>query len=414
MSSFPLNIDEIRCQFPVFDQTLKNGRPVTFLDTAASAQKPRCVIDAERNVMETHYANAYRGVYRFGAQIDEELEASREAVRQLLGAQDRSEIAFTAGTTASLNMIAHGWGGRHLQAGDEILITPMEHHANLVPWQQVAARTGALLKYIPLTATGELDLSRLAEVLGSQTRIVSVTAMSNMLGTINPIGELAQAAHAVGAVLVVDAAQSVPHQPVDVQAEGIDFLACSGHKLYGPTGVGVLYGRRELLDQMDPLLFGGHMISRVFEQESTWADPPAKFEAGTLPIVQAISLKAAIDFVQQIGLERMHTHEAMLTQQAYTRLMELPGMTIYGPPVERRGAILSFTLAGAHPEDLAHLLDRNGVFVRHGHHCTMPLHDLLNVSATVRVSFGVYNTLEDVDRLMDALDFARQRLRLKN
>ncbi len=407
-----LNVATLRSHFPVFDQTLPNGEPVTFLDTAASAQKPRVVIDAERAVQETHYANAYRGVYQFGAQIDDELEASREAVRQFINAEDRSEIAFTSGTTMSLNLIAFGWAARHLKEGDEILLNRMEHHANLVPWQQVAARSGAVIRYIPLTENGQLDLSQLDSFLTEKTKLLSVTGMSNVLGTINPINELSKRIHEVGGIIVVDAAQSVPHKVVDVIADNIDFLAFSGHKLYGPTGIGILYGRQELLAETNPILFGGHMIDRVYDDHSTWAQPPAKFEAGTIPIVQAIALKPAIDFVNEVGLHTLHEHESELTRYAHECLNKIPGMHIYGPPPEEKGAIISFTLEGAHPEDLAHLLDRKGVFVRHGHHCTMPLHDFLKVSATVRVSFGAYNTTDDIDRLIGAIHFARERLRL--
>ncbi|TWT49858.1 putative cysteine desulfurase [Thalassoglobus neptunius] len=402
----------VRDQFPVFGQTLPNGQPVTFLDTAASAQKPNCVIEAEERVQRSHYANAYRGVYEFGAQIDEELEATREAIEKLIGAEDVSEIAFTAGSTMSINMVAFGWGGRHLQEGDEIVLNEMEHHANLVPWQQVAERTGAKIVYIPLTEDGQLDLLAFDELVNSRTRVLSVTGMSNMLGTINPIRRLADRVHEAGGIVVVDGAQSVPHAPVDVQADGIDFLVFSGHKLYGPTGVGVLYGRKDLLEETDPLLFGGHMIDQVTKSGSTWASAPAKFEAGTLPIVQAIALKSAIDFVNELGFEAIHEQESLLTRYAMEALSQVPGLKIYGPRLEDRGAIVSFTIDGAHPEDLAQLLNRKGVFVRHGHHCTMPLHDLLNVSSTVRASFGVYNTTEDVDQLIAAIEFARQRLRL--
>ncbi len=412
MTTPSLNADTIRSQFPVFDHALPNGEPLAFLDSAASAQKPRVVIDAERTVLETHYANAYRGVYQFGAQIDDELEASREAVRQFINAADRSEIAFTSGTTMSLNLIAFGWAVRHLQEGDEILLNRMEHHANLVPWQQAAAKTGAVIRYIPLTENGQLDLSQLDELITTKSKLLAVTGMSNVLGTINPINELSKRIRDVGGVIVVDAAQSVPHQVVDVVADKIDFLAFSGHKIYGPTGIGIVYGRQELLAETDPLLFGGHMIDRVYDDHSTWTEPPAKFEAGTIPIVQAIALKSAIDFVNEVGLHALHEHESALTQYAHECLNDIPGMNIYGPPPGEKGAIISFTLEGAHPEDLAHLLDRKGVFVRHGHHCTMPLHDFLKVPATVRVSFGAYNTTSDIDQLIGAIHFARERLRL--
>jgi cysteine desulfurase/selenocysteine lyase len=406
------DIAAIRRQFPIFNQTLPKGLPVTFLDSGASAQKPQVVIDAEKSIYETHYANAYRGVYRFGAQIDEELEATRETVRQLLGAESTDEIVFTAGSTLGLNMIAFGWGRKHLQPGDHIVLNLMEHHANFVPWQQVAKETGAELKFIPLTPNGELDLTQLDNVITSKTKIVTVTGMSNVLGTLNPISLLSEKAHAVGAVLVVDGAQSVPHGTTNVQRDGIDFLVFSGHKLYGPTGLGVLYGRRELLEQMDPYVFGGHMIERVHLTESTWSHLPARFEAGTIPIAQAIALKTAIDFVQGVGFDAIHAHETALVHAAFEQLQSIPGLKIYGPPADRRGAIVSFTIEGAHPEDLAQLLDRRGVFVRHGHHCTMPLHDWLGVSATVRASFAMYNTLEEVDTLREGLLFAMKKLRL--
>ncbi len=405
-------IERVRSQFPVFQQTLPKGMPVTYLDTAASAQKPQCVIDAERAVYETHYANAYRGVYRFGAQVDDELEASREAVRQLIGAESTDEISFTSGTTLALNSIAFGWGRKHLKQGDEILLNLMEHHANLVPWQQVALQAGAVVRYLPLTDSGELDLTRLDEFITPRTKILSVTGMSNVLGTINPVRLLAERVHDVGGVIVVDGAQSVPHGAIDVVDQGIDFMAFSGHKLYGPTGIGVLYGKRELLERMDPFVFGGHMIEQVSLDGSTWAHLPAKFEAGTIPIVQAIALKSAIDFLNGLGVEAVHDYEQEVTRYGWQELSKVPGIRIYGPAVEKRGAILSFTMEKAHPEDLAQLLDRRGVFVRHGHHCTMPLHASLKVPATVRASFGVYSTHEDVDRLRDALLFARQKLRL--
>ena len=413
MTTSSLDISAIRDQFPVFGETLPNGSSVTFLDSAASAQKPKCVIDAERLVQETHYANAYRGVYQFGAQIDDELEATRETVRSLLHAEHTHEIIFTAGSTMSINLVAHGWGIKHLKPGDEILLNVMEHHANFVPWQQVAKKTGAKLVFIPLTEQGELDLDEFDKLVSERTKILAVCGMSNMLGTINPIQKLAERVHEVGGIVVVDGAQSVPHLPVDVISEGIDFLAFSGHKIYGPSGVGLLYGRTELLENMDPSIFGGHMIDQVNLTESTWAPLPARFEAGTPPIAQVVALKTAIDFVNEIGFEAMHEHESLLTRTAIERLNEFPGTTIYGPHADQRGAIVSFTMQGAHPEDLAQLLDRKGVFIRHGHHCTMPLHNQLGIQASVRVSFGIYNTLEDIDRLIDAIHFARGRLRLE-
>ena len=412
------DIDSVRSEFPILQKPLPKGLPVVYLDSGSSAQKPHCVIDKEREVYENYYANAYRGVYRFGAMVDEELETTRDKVRQMIRATHSDEIVFTSGSTMSLNLVASGWGRRNLKPDDEIVINEMEHHANFVPWQQLASQTGARCRLIPLTDDGRLDMDRLDDVLSDRTKLIAVTGMSNVLGTINPIQELARRAHERGAVIVVDGAQSVPHEQTDVVRDDIDFLVFSGHKLYGPSGVGVLYGKRELLEQTDPLLYGGHMIDRVYTDHSTWASSPAKFEAGTIQIAQVIALGAAVDFVNSLGIEKIREHERDLLEYAYHRLNEIPGMRIYGPALDEsqnadRGAIVSFTIDRAHPEDLAQLLDRRGVFVRHGHHCTMPLHDLLGVDATVRASFGVYNTRGDVDALLEAIDFALQRLRLR-
>jgi cysteine desulfurase/selenocysteine lyase len=406
------DVQSVRQQFPILNKLLPKGLPLIYLDSGATAQKPQTVIDKEGEVYENFYANAYRGVYRFGAQVDDELEATRECIRGLIGADSTEEIIFTSGSTMSINMVAAAWGRKHLQSGDEILLNEMEHHANLVPWQQVAKEKGAHLRYIPLTADGQLDLARLDEVLSEKTRLVAVTGMSNVLGTINPVRQLAARAKQVGAITVVDGAQSVPHMPVDVQADGIDFLAFSGHKLYGPSGIGVLYGRRELLNEMDPFLTGGHMIERVYKDHATWAALPAKFEAGTIPIAQAIALRSAVEFVQGIGFAAIHQHERAVLEYAHQQLLEIPGLRIHGPSTEHKGSIVSFTIENAHPEDLAQLLDRRGVFVRHGHHCTMLLHDFLGVPATVRASFALYNTREEVDGLIDAIQFARKKLRL--
>lgn len=406
----PFDVDEVRRQFPVLNQILANGRPPVYLDSGASAQKPQVVIDKEREVEEQYFANAYRGRYSFGARIDDELEAARQKIADFIGASASEEVAFVPGATAALNMIAFGWSSGRLQSGDEILITPMEHHANFVPWQQVAHIHGAVLKFIPLTEDGRLDLTSLDQLLTRRTKIVAVTGMSNVLGTVTPIRQLSDAAHAVGAVLVVDGAQSVPHMPTDVVADGIDFLAFSGHKVYGPTGIGVLYGRQSLLSEMQPMMFGGHMISRVYSDHSEWAPPPARFEAGTLPIVQAIALGTAIDWVQQYGLAAIHAHEQRLLELAATELQSIPNMTIYGPSTEHKGAIVSFRMSDIHPEDLAALFDLNNVFTRHGHHCTMPLHDLLGVSATTRASFAAYNTEAEVRILVDSIREARERL----
>jgi cysteine desulfurase/selenocysteine lyase len=407
----PLDGEQIRRQFPVLNRPLVSGQLPVYLDSGASAQKPQVVIDKEREVEEQYFANAHRGTYQFGLRIDEEFEGARVAIARFLNAGSESSIVFTPGTTVGLNMIAFGWGRRHVQPGDEILTTVMEHHANFVPWQQLAKERGATLRLIPLTDDGRLDLGRLEEVLSSRTRIVAITAMSNMLGTVNPVAEIVRRAHEVGACVVIDGAQSVPHMMTDLQALDADFLVFSGHKLYGPTGVGVLYGKPERLDEMDAIIFGGHMISEVRIENSTWSPAPAKFEAGTMPIVQAIALGEAVRWVQSIGLEAIHQHEQTLLKSTMERLMAVPGMTIYGPALEHRGGIVSFRIDGVHPEDLAALLDQKGVFTRHGHHCTMPLHTHLGVSATTRVSLAAYNTQSDIEQLMQAIEFARRTLK---
>lgn len=406
----PIDPAEIRKQFPVLNRPLQSGRFPVYLDSGASAQKPQVVIDKEREVEEQYFANAHRGTYQFGLRIDEEFEGARAAIARFLKAPDDASVIFTPGTTIALNMVAFGWGRRHLQPGDEILTTVMEHHANFVPWQQLAKERGAVLRLIPLTPDGQLDLDRLDEVLTPRTKIVAFTAMSNMLGTVNNVREITRRAHQVGACVVVDGAQSVPHLPTDVIADDVDFLAFSGHKIYGPTGVGVLYGKPERLEEMDPTIFGGHMISEVRIEDSTWSAPPAKFEAGTMPIVQAIALGTAIRWTEEIGVEAIHQHEQTLLRLAMDRLRAIPGITIFGPDETHRGGIVSFRIDGIHPEDLAAMLDQKDVFTRHGHHCTMPLHTHLGVSASTRVSFGVYNTAGDIDSLMDAIEYARSAL----
>ncbi len=407
----PFDAERIRTQFPVLMQTLPGGLRPIYLDSGASAQKPIVVIEKEREVEEQYFANAYRGRYSFGARVDDELEAARSLIADFINAPSSERVAFTPGTTAGLNMVAFGWGRRHVQAGDEILITMMEHHANFVPWQQLALERRATLRFMPLTEDGQIDMNQLDQVLTTRTKIVAVCGMSNVLGTVNPIGDLTRRAHAVGARIVVDAAQSAPHAATDVQELDVDFLVFSGHKMYGPTGVGVLYGSEQALAETDPILFGGHMIDRVFADHSTWAAPPAKFEAGTLPIVQAIGLGVAVKWMQQTGIHNIHNHEQSLLQTAMAQLEQIEGLKIFGPDLKHRGGIISFRIDGVHPEDLAAILDQHAVFTRHGHHCTMPLHDYLGVSATTRVSFAAYNTLQDVDQLLSALRAAIQRLR---
>ena len=412
-ASTQLDAESIRRQFPVLNQQLEKGRRPIYLDSAASAQKPAVVIAKEREVEEQYFANAHRGRYSFGARIDNELEASRKKIAAFTGAYSKDQVAFTAGTTLGLNQVAFGWGRGRLQPGDEIVISVMEHHANFVPWQQLARQTGATLKLIPLTPDGRLDDAEFDTVIGTNTRIVAVCGMSNVLGTVNPVAELSRRAHAMGAILVVDGAQSIPHCRTNVTEDDVDFLVFSGHKLYGPTGVGVIVGRPDRMEELEPIVFGGHMISRVTVEKSEWAPPPDRLEAGTLPIVQAIALGTAIDWMNEIGVNAIHTNETALLAEATRRLKQIPGMTIYGPDIQYKGAIVSFRIDNLHPEDLATMLDRRAVFTRHGHHCTMPLHETLGVTATTRVSFAAYNTISDVDALIEAIEFAREKLRRK-
>ena len=413
LTNSPFDVEAVRRDFPILHQRLAGDMPLVYLDTAATSQKPRSVISKIVECYEQYNSNVHRGIHQLGDRMTTELESAREKVQRFIGANEPEEIVFTSGTTMSLNMVAHGWARKFLKPGDQILLNQMEHHANLVPWQLAAAATGAELRYIPLTADGRLDLSKLDELLTRHTKLVAVTAMSNVLGTINPIDIIAQRAHDVGALICVDAAQSVPHAPTNVRSPSIDFLAFSGHKLYGPTGIGVLYARRELLEAMDPFLAGGHMIREVFLDSSTWADPPAKFEAGTCPFVEAVGLGAAIDYVSQLGLPNIARYEHELSVKAHERLASVPGVAIHGPAVEHKGAILSFTVDGVHPHDLSDVLDRRGVAIRAGHHCTMPLHELLNLTATARASFAFYNTPAEVEALIEAVHAARKVFRLK-
>lgn len=408
LSTTPFDVESVRRDFPILSQTLPNGRPLVYLDTGATAQKPKVVIDKIVECFEQYNSNVHRGIHQLGDRMTTELEDAREKVRRFVAAADVDEIVFTSGTTMSLNLVAYGWGRKFLRAGDEILITPMEHHANLVPWQLAARATGATLKYLPLSADGRLDLSRLDEYLTRRTKLLSVTGMSNVLGTINPIAELAKRAHDVGALICVDGAQSVPHGHTDVVRDGIDFLAFSGHKLYGPTGVGVLYARKELLESMDPFLTGGNMIREVFEQSSTWADVPAKFEAGTCPFVEAVGLGTAIDYLDRLGMDQITAYEHSLSVYAHQRISEIPGLRILGPSVEHKGAILGFVVEGIHSHDMSDLLDREGVAIRAGHHCTMPLHELLKLTSSSRATFAFYNSTKEVDLLFDAIHSAKK------
>jgi cysteine desulfurase/selenocysteine lyase len=398
----------IRREFPILQQEV-NGKPLAFLDSGASSQKPRQVIDCLEDYYKRYNANVHRGVYKLSEEATFAYERARGKVARFIGATSQREVIFTRNTTEALNLVAYSWGGANLQPGDRILLTIMEHHSNIVPWQLLAQRTGAKLDYLGIDGEGRLRLDELDQKLSERTKLVALTHQSNVLGTINPVRAIAERAHAVGAVVVVDGAQSVPHMPVDVQALGCDFLAFSGHKMCAPTGIGVLWGRRALLEAMPPFLGGGSMIKVVELEQSTYADLPARFEAGTPAIGEAIALGAACDYLSEIGMEAIHRHEVELLAYALERLSAVEGLTLFGPrSVEQRGAAVSFTLDGVHPHDVAAILDGENVAVRAGHHCTQPLHRQLDVPATTRASFYIYNTHEDVDRLAAGLEKARR------
>ncbi len=386
-----------RSDFPILATTVR-GKPLIYLDNAATSQKPRQVIGAVSDFYGSENANIHRGVHRLSEQATAQFEAVREKVARFLGASAAAEIVFTSGTTASINLVAQSWGRGTLRPGDEVLVTAMEHHSNLVPWQLLCEQTGAVLRALPVTDPGELDLEALGGLLGERTRIVAVTHVSNVLGTVNPVRQLAERARAVGAVTVVDGAQSAPHLAVDVQALGCDFFAFSGHKLFGPTGVGVLYGRAALLERMPPWQGGGSMIASVGLSRSTYAPPPARFEAGTPPIAEVIGLGAAIDYIEGIGLEAIGAWEHRLLQRALEVVGDAPGVRLMGSPAHR-ASVLSFVVDGVHPHDVAAVLDDEGIAVRAGHHCAQPLMERLGVPATIRASFAFYNLMDEVDAL---------------
>ncbi|HEX4146911.1 MAG TPA: cysteine desulfurase [Pirellulales bacterium] len=408
-----LDVERLRADFPILAARLHDNVPLIYFDNAATTQRPRQVIQSLVDVYEKHYANVHRGIHWLSDQSTDLFEDARLKVQAFIGAQAREEVIFTHGATESINLVARSWGDANLRGGDEVLLTEMEHHANIVPWQQLAARTGAVLRFAPIDDDGLLRLDEFDRLLGARTRLVAVTAVSNVLGTINPIDEIVRRAHAAGALVLVDAAQSIPHLPVDVQSSGVDFLAFSGHKMLGPSGVGVLYGRRELLEAMPPFLGGGSMIRRVRLDGFEPADLPDKFEAGTPPIVPAIGLGAAIDYLNHVGMEAIHAHELSLTRRAHEVLASVGGVRFLGPPPERKGGIVSFVVERIHAHDIAQLLDRHGIAVRAGHHCAMPLHKRLGVQASARLSFYMYNTLAEVDRLGTAFDEIKRLFRRK-
>ena len=403
----PFDVARIREDFPILRQTIR-GKPLVYLDSGASAQKPRVVIDAMVQCMETQYANIHRGLHWMSERTTDAYEAARDAVATLMNARDRSEIVFTNSVTGALNLVAHSYGRGILKPGQAVVISAMEHHSNIVPWQMLRDSHGIELRVAPIDDAGELDMGAFESLLDDgKVGLVSITHMSNVLGTVTPAERIVKIAHAHGAKVLFDGSQAIVHRRVDVQAIGCDFYAWTGHKLYGPTGIGVLWARREILEAMPPFLGGGDMISSVTYEKSTWAQVPHKFEAGTPAIVEGIGLKAAVDYVQSIGYEAMAAHEATLTDHAIARLSAIEGIKIYGR-AQDRGGVISFTLDKAHAHDVATLLDRQGIAVRAGHHCAQPLMQRLGVDSTSRASFGVYTTLEEIDVLADTLTRVRE------
>ena len=406
-----LDPEIIKQDFPIFKRRVY-GKPLTYLDNAATTQKPRQVIDAIREFYQSYNANIHRGVYRLSIEATEAFENARAKVAKFINAKD-TEVVFTKNATEALNLVAYSWGLRNLKKGDRIVLTEMEHHSNIVPWQLISKYTGAIIDYIPIDEEGRLIDEEIDGLLSLEPKLVSITHVSNVLGTINDVKEIVAKAHKVGALTVIDAAQSIPHMQVDVKELDCDFLAFSGHKALGPLGVGVLYGKRDLLRDMNPFLGGGDMISRVWLAGAEWNELPWKFEAGTSSVADVIGLGAAIDYLNSIGISRIRNHEVKLTEYALKRLSELQDLKIYGPrDLNKRGAVISFNLSNIHPHDLATILDEDGIAIRAGHHCAMPLMTKLSVAATARVSFYLYNSEKDVDVLMEGLNKARRIFKL--
>jgi cysteine desulfurase/selenocysteine lyase len=398
-----LDARTLRADFPIFEQKI-HGKPLAYLDSANSSQKPRQVLDAMTTFYETSYANVHRAVHVLGERATAGLEGAREKVRALLNAPDVSEVIFVRNATEALNLVAYSWGGNNLGPGDAVVVTELEHHSNFVPWQYIARRQGAEFRMLPLDENGDVDFSGLDTIAREcNVKVVATNLVSNSLGTINDVTPLTRWAHAQGAIFVCDAAQAAPHMRVDVQALDCDFLAISGHKMCGPSGIGVLWGRAALLQSMEPFLLGGHMIKSVRVDKTTWGDLPHKFEAGTSPIAEAVGLGAAIDYLEAAGLEAIEEHEHELVAYALGRMSEVPGITLYGPPAERRGGIVSFNIEGIHPHDVAQILDGSGVAIRAGHHCCQPLMQKLGVPATNRASFYLYTLHEEIDQLVEGL-----------
>jgi cysteine desulfurase/selenocysteine lyase len=404
------DVGRVRKDFPILDRTVRDGKPLVYLDSANTSQKPRQVIDAMTDFYERHNANIHRATHELGEEATEAYEGARIKVAGFIGTPDETEVVFTKNVSEAINLVAYSIGNAHrLGEGDEIVISEMEHHSNIVPWQLLCQRTGARLRWFGVTPDGRLDLSEADELINERTKIVAVTHQSNVLGTINPVSEIAARAHAVGALVLVDAAQSVPHGLMDVSSIGADFVGFTGHKMCGPTGIGVLWARRELLDELPPFLGGGEMIETVWMDHSTYAAPPHKFEAGTMPIAEAVGLGAAIDYLTDVDLAAAHAHEQVLLSHALQSLAEIDGLRILGPaePVNR-GSAISFTIEGVHPHDVSQVLDDRGVAVRAGHHCAWPLHRALGVQSSTRASLYLYNTIDEVDALAQGIRTAQK------
>jgi cysteine desulfurase/selenocysteine lyase len=396
------SVDQIRQDFPIFETG------VVYLDSANTSQRPRQVLAAMDDYFNKFNANIHRGAYRISEEATERYEATRTKVKRLINAASAKEIVYTRGTTEAINLVAYGWGRKFIKSGDLIVLTILEHHSNIVPWQILAAATGARIEWVDIDARGRLRMDQFRALLEKQPRLVAFGQISNAMGTINPFVEMTAAAKAAGATVLIDGAQGAPHLGIDVQAVGPDFYAFSGHKMLGPTGAGILYGRRELLEEMDPFQGGGDMIRTVRKEGTTYADVPLKFEAGTMPIAQVIGLGAAVDYLQSLGMEAVAGHEREITEYAYEALSEVPGLTVYGPAPSERAGVISFNLEGVHPHDLATIVDRRDVCIRAGHHCAQPLMTRLDVAATARASFYIYTKRAEIDVLVEAIGDARR------
>ena len=418
-SPTPLDAERLRAEFPVLDRRVggdvtspgegpDDDQPLVYLDNAATSQTPKAVVEAMTEYYYGYNSNVHRGIHHLSQEASVAYEEAHDRVAEFVGAEGREEIVFTKNSTEAENLVAYAWGLAELGPGDKVVLTQMEHHASLVTWQQIAKRTGAEVEYLRVTEDGYIDMDHAREAIDESTEMVSVVHVSNALGTVNPVEELTDLAHEVGAYAFVDGAQSVPNRPVDVGEIGCDFLAFSGHKMCGPTGIGVLYGRESVLEELQPYLYGGEMIRSVSYEDSTWEELPWKFEAGTPPIAEAVGLHAACEFMDEIGMERVQSHEEALASYAYDRLTEFDDVTVYGPPGDDRGGLVGFNLDGVHAHDLSSICNDHAVAIRAGDHCTQPLHETLGAAASARASFYVYNTREEVDALVDAVDDARQ------